>query len=139
MHVFIDFWKLETENSISHVFSFLHNLSFKNNFCFLSILGCQTRFLVLKIENCFWKQKIRRKNNYQTYPNLFGRKKMNERNKRSKGFFFFKFFFFFMLNKQNLRYHIVHYNSPIQNNSHRKIYEHLWYIQMIQNFFFFFG
>ena len=94
MHVFIDFWKLETENSISHVFSFLHNLSFKNNFCFLSILGCQTRILVLKIENCFWKQKIRRKNNYQTYPNLFGRKKMNERNKRSKGFFFYFFFYF---------------------------------------------
>ena len=61
MCVFIDFWKLETENSILHVFSFLHRLSFKNNFYFLSILGCQTNFLVSKVENCFWKQKIREK------------------------------------------------------------------------------
>ena len=53
MHVFIDFWKLETENGILHVFSLFHKLSFKNNFCFLSILGCQTSVLVSKIENCF--------------------------------------------------------------------------------------
>ena len=59
--VFIDFWKLEIENSILHVFSFLHKLSFENSFYFLSILGCQTSFLVSKIENCFWKQKIRGK------------------------------------------------------------------------------
>ena len=71
MCVFIDFWKLETEYSILHVFSFLHKLSFENSFCFLSILGCQTSFLVSKIENCFWKQKIRRKKSYQTYPNVF--------------------------------------------------------------------
>ena len=43
-------------------------MSFENNFCFLSILGYQTRFLVSKIENYFWKLKIRRKNGYQTYP-----------------------------------------------------------------------
>ena len=61
MCVFIDFWKLETENSILHVFSFLHRLSFKNSFYFLSILGCQTNFLVSKVENCFWKQKIKEK------------------------------------------------------------------------------
>ena len=61
MHVFIDFWKLETENSLLYVFSFFHKLSFDNRFCFLSILGCQTSFLVSKIENCFWKQKIREK------------------------------------------------------------------------------
>ena len=61
MHVFIDFWKLEIENSLLHVFSFLYKLSFENNFCFLSILSCQTSFLVSKIENCFWKQKIRGK------------------------------------------------------------------------------
>ena len=28
MHVFIDFWKLETENSFLHVFSFLYKLNF---------------------------------------------------------------------------------------------------------------
>ena len=61
MCIFIDFWKLKTENSILHVFSFLYKLSFKNSFCFLSILSCQTSFLVSKIENCFWKQKIREK------------------------------------------------------------------------------
>ena len=68
MHVFIDFWKLETENSLLYVFSFLHKLNFENSFCSLPILSCQTSFLVLKIENCFWKQKIRGKNSYQTYP-----------------------------------------------------------------------
>ena len=67
MRVFIDFWKLETENSILHVFSFLHKLSFENNFCFLSILSYQTSFLASKIENCFWKQKTVGKNSYQTY------------------------------------------------------------------------
>ena len=81
MLVFIDFWKVETENNILHVFSFLHKLSFENNilhvfsflhklsfensFCFLPILSYQTSFLVQKIENCFWKQKIREKNNYK--------------------------------------------------------------------------
>ena len=59
MHVFIDFWKLETEN---------HKLNFENSFCFLPILSCQTSFSVSKIENCFWKRKIRGKNSYQTYP-----------------------------------------------------------------------
>ena len=68
MPLFIDFWKLQTENNLLHVFSFLHKLSFENSFCFLSILDCQTSFLVLKIENCFCKQKIRGKNSYQTYP-----------------------------------------------------------------------
>ena len=72
MHVFIDFWKLETENNVLHVFSFLHKLNFENSFCFLSILNCQTSFLVLKIKkNCFWKQKIMGKNSYQTYPKTF--------------------------------------------------------------------
>ena len=51
-----------------HVFSFHHKLSFQNNFCFQSILDCQTSFLVSKIENCFCKQKIKEKNSYQTYP-----------------------------------------------------------------------
>ena len=70
MHVFINFWKLEIKNSLLHVFSFIHKLNFENNFCFLLILSCQTSFLVLKIENCFWKQKIKGKNSYQTYPKL---------------------------------------------------------------------
>ena len=70
MRVFIDFWKLETKNSILHVFSFLHKLSFENSFCFLLVLSCQSNFLVSKIENCFWKQKTRGKNSYQTYPNF---------------------------------------------------------------------
>ena len=70
MRVFIDFWKLETEKSLLHAFNFLHKLSFENNFCFLSILGYQTSFLVSKIKKkkCFWKQKIKEKNSYQTYP-----------------------------------------------------------------------
>ena len=46
MYVFIDFWKLEIENSILYVFSFIHKLSFENSFCFLFILGCQTSFLM---------------------------------------------------------------------------------------------
>ena len=75
MCVFINFWKLEIENSLLHVFSFLHKLSFENSFCFLSILGCQTSFLVSKIENCFRKHKIRGKGNYQTYPKFFFLKK----------------------------------------------------------------
>ena len=70
MYVFIKFWKLKTENSILHVFSFLHQLSFENSFCFLFILGCQTSFLVSEIENCFWKQKLKGKNSYQIYPKL---------------------------------------------------------------------
>ena len=61
MRIFIDFRKLETENSLLHIFSFLHKLSFENSFCFLPILSCQTSFLVSKIENCFEKQKIRGK------------------------------------------------------------------------------
>ena len=71
MHFFIDFWKLETVNSFLHVFSFLHKLNFKNSFCFLPILSCQTSFLVLKIENYFWKLKIKGKNSYQIYPYFF--------------------------------------------------------------------
>ena len=63
MSVFIKFWK--------SVFSFLHKLSFENNFCFLSILGCQTSFLVSKIENCFWKQKIRGKTVTKHIPSIF--------------------------------------------------------------------
>ena len=54
-----------------YVFNFLHKLSFENSFCFLSVLGCQTSFLVSKIENCFWKQKIREKNSYPTFPRFF--------------------------------------------------------------------
>ena len=61
IHVFINFWNLETENNLLHVFNLLHKLSFENSFCYLSILICQTSFFVLKIENCFWKQKIKRK------------------------------------------------------------------------------
>ena len=68
MRVFIGFWKLETKNNFLHVFNFFHNLSFENSFYFLSILDCQTSFLVSKIENCFWKHKIMGKNSYQTYP-----------------------------------------------------------------------
>ena len=71
IHVFINFWNLETKNSILDVFNFLHKLSFENSFCYLSILVCQTSFFVWKIKNCFWKQKIKRKNSYQTYPKFF--------------------------------------------------------------------
>ena len=53
MRVFIDFWKLKTENNILHVFSFLHKLSFENSFCFLSILSCQTSFFCLKNRKLF--------------------------------------------------------------------------------------
>ena len=82
MRVFIDFWKLETENSILHVFSFLHKLSFENSFCFLSILGCQTSFLVSKIENCFWKHKIKGKDSYQN--TLTGSQKKEKRKRKKK-------------------------------------------------------
>ena len=34
MRVCIDFRKLETENNVLHVFSFLHKLSFENSFVF---------------------------------------------------------------------------------------------------------
>ena len=105
MSVFIDFWKLKTKNNFLHVFSFLHKLSFKNNFYFLSILGCQTSFLISNIENCFWKHKIRRKNNYQTYPKCFTllvsqKKKKNASHHfthHSFLFFYFFSFFFFVL------------------------------------------
>ena len=40
-----------------HVFSFLHKLSFENSFCFLSILGYQTSFLVSKIEIFFFENR----------------------------------------------------------------------------------
>ena len=53
------------------VFSFLYKLSFENNFCFLSILSCQTSFLVSKIENYFWKQKIRGKTVTKHIPSIF--------------------------------------------------------------------
>ena len=37
MRIFIDFWKLETENSFFlHVFSFFYKLSFVNSFVFYS-------------------------------------------------------------------------------------------------------
>ena len=104
MSVFIDFWKLKTKNNFLHVFSFLHKLSFKNNFYFLFILGCQTIFLISNIENCFWKHKIRRKNNYQTYPKCFtllvsqkNKKKMLQIILHTILFFSFFFLFFFVL------------------------------------------
>ena len=65
MYVFIDFWKLEIKNSFFHVFNLLHKLSFKNNFCFLSILGCQT-FFSLKNRKEFLETKNKEKNSYQT-------------------------------------------------------------------------
>ena len=63
---------MKTKNwkQLLHVFNFLHKLSFENSFCFLSIFDCQTNFLISKIEKCFWKQKVKRKNNCQTYPNV---------------------------------------------------------------------
>ena len=51
MRIFIGFQKLETENSILHIFNFLHKLSFENSFYFLLILSYHTSFLVSKIEN----------------------------------------------------------------------------------------
>ena len=70
MHIFIDFWKLETENSFCIFSIFFTNWVLRTIFVFLSILCCQTNFLVSKIENNFWKQKIRGKTNYQIYPKL---------------------------------------------------------------------
>ena len=99
MRVFIDFWKLETENNFLHVFSFLHKLSFKNNFYFMSILSCQTSFLISNIENYFWKYKIRKKNNYQTYPKCFtllvSQKKKKMLHIILHTILFFSFLFFF--------------------------------------------
>ena len=62
-------WKLK--KIFCMFFSFLHKLSFKNSFCFLSILGYQTSFLVSKIENYFWKQKIRGKKQLPNIPQVF--------------------------------------------------------------------
>ena len=56
MCVFIDLGKLETENSLLHVFDFFHELSFENSFCFLSISSCQTNFYVSKIEIFFFEK-----------------------------------------------------------------------------------
>ena len=74
MHVFIDFWKLETENSFLHVFNFLHKLSFENNFYFLSILNCQTSFLTLKIKNYFENRKKKKKKAVIEYTPTLSRK-----------------------------------------------------------------
>ena len=51
MYIFINFWKLETENSILHIFSFFHKLSFEKSFFFfflMYILDYKIIFLVLK-------------------------------------------------------------------------------------------
>ena len=53
MRIFIDFWKLETEKSILHLF--LHKLSFENNFCFLFIFGLRNKCLSLKNRKLFLK------------------------------------------------------------------------------------
>ena len=82
MRIFIDFWKLETENSLLHVFSFLHKLSFENSFYFQPILGCQTSFLVSKIENNFWKQIVKGKSSYQIYPISLTREQLMVRKSR---------------------------------------------------------
>ena len=68
MRIFINFWKLKIENSILYIFGFLYKLSFENSFYFLFILGCQTSFLVSKIENCFWKQKNKGKKKLPNIP-----------------------------------------------------------------------
>ena len=68
MHIFIDFWKLGTENSFLHVFSFLHKLSFENSFCFLSIFCCQTSFLVSKNRKLFLKTENKRKKQLPNIP-----------------------------------------------------------------------
>ena len=61
MRVFIDFWKLETEN---------HKLSFENSFCFLSILGCQISFC-LKNKNLFLKIENKEKKQLPNIPSKF--------------------------------------------------------------------
>ena len=105
MRVFIDFWKLETENSLLHVFSFLHKLSFENSFCFLLVLSCQTSFLVSKIENCFWKQKIREKNSYKhtlSPISLKNKQKMYEENPKKKEIWIRISWFFYIKTSFNI-------------------------------------
>ena len=105
MRVFIDFWKLETENSLLHVFSFLHKLSFENSFCFLLVLSCQTSFLVSKIENCFWKQKIREKNSYKhtlSPISLKNKQKMYEENPKKKEMWIRISWFFYIKTSFNI-------------------------------------
>ena len=67
MHVFFDFWKLETENSLLYVFSFLHKLGFENNFFFIHF-GLPNKFFSFKNRKLFLKTKNKGKNSYQTYP-----------------------------------------------------------------------
>ena len=43
-------------------------MEIENNFWFLLKIGYQTSFLPQKTKNCFWKQKTKEKNSYQTYP-----------------------------------------------------------------------
>ena len=53
MNVFIDFWKLETENSILHVFYFLYKLSFENKFFFSVNFRLLNKFFSLKNKKLF--------------------------------------------------------------------------------------
>ena len=61
MYIFINFWKLEIENSLLLIFSFLHKLSLITVFIFLSILDYQTSFLVSKIKKLFLKTENKKK------------------------------------------------------------------------------
>ena len=55
MHVFINFWKLEIENNLLHIFSFLHKLSFENIFLFFVYFGLPNKFFSLKNRKLFLK------------------------------------------------------------------------------------
>ena len=61
-------WKLETQNSILHIFSFLHKLSFENSFCFMFILGCQISFFNFKNRKLFLETKNKGKKQLSDIP-----------------------------------------------------------------------
>ena len=68
IHVFINFWNLETKNSLLDVFNFFHKLSFENSFCYLSILVCQTSFFCLKNRKLFLKTENKEKKQLPNIP-----------------------------------------------------------------------
>ena len=70
MRVFIDFWKLETENSILHIFNFLHN-EFWDQFFFLVHFGLPYKFFSLKNRKLFLETENKGKKQLPNIPYYF--------------------------------------------------------------------
>ena len=61
MPLFIDFWKLQTENSLLHVFNFLHKLGFENIFLFSIHFELPNKFFSFKYRKMFLKTENKEK------------------------------------------------------------------------------